>query len=195
MGFCATPKELRASLPLPPNTSWRSSDAPFATKCCSVKLGAEIHQTKHLDDALQLFQTLQFVVKSCQQINRSTASCQLSFFGGEVNAQFPAQGFSWRFAMCPEQNSRFPVRTLGTTAATAASPTGKVICNSFVRGHRASSLFFPPTPATPVRAKPSGLKGLSYKRPSSGEIDGGSIASANQHAHTLAVSGTINPAR
>jgi hypothetical protein len=101
MGFCATPKELRASLPLPSNTSWRSSDARFATKCCSVKLGAEIHQTKHLDDALQLFQILQFVVKSCQQINRCTASCKLSSFGGEVNAQFPRPRFPMAFAMCP----------------------------------------------------------------------------------------------
>src|SRR5215471_5949569 len=70
MGICTAPQELRACLPLPPNTSWRSSDAPFATKCCAVKFGADIHQTKHLYDALQLFQILQFVVKSCQQINR-----------------------------------------------------------------------------------------------------------------------------
>src|SRR4029077_18082243 len=41
LGICATPKELRACLPLPPNTSWRTSDAPVATKCCSAKFGEE----------------------------------------------------------------------------------------------------------------------------------------------------------
>jgi hypothetical protein len=51
-----------------------------AAKCFLEKLGRArrdqmllgkirgIHQTKHLDDALHLFQILQFMVKSCQQM-------------------------------------------------------------------------------------------------------------------------------
>jgi hypothetical protein len=108
MGICASPKELRACLPLPRNTSWRSSDAPFATKCCSAKFGAEFTQTKHLDDALQLFQILQFVVNSCQQINRCTASRLLSFFAGEVNAQFPRPRFPIALCDVPRNEQQIP---------------------------------------------------------------------------------------
>src|SRR6516162_1523285 len=88
------------------------------------KIRRGIHHTKHRDDALHLFQILEFMVKSCQQTDRCTASRQLSFFGGELNAQFPAQGFPSRLAMGPETYRTCPVRTVGTKAATAASATG-----------------------------------------------------------------------
>jgi len=48
------------------------------------------------------------MVKSCQQINRCAASCRLSFFGGEVNAQFPRPGFPIALCDVPGNEQQIP---------------------------------------------------------------------------------------
>lgn len=41
------PKALRACWPFSPKTSTKSSEAPLATRCCSLKVGALFTNTSH----------------------------------------------------------------------------------------------------------------------------------------------------
>src|SRR5437868_11418559 len=57
-GICAAPNALRACAPRSPKTSRKSSEAPLATSCGSVKPGA-VHQCQQPDDTFHPIQVVQ----------------------------------------------------------------------------------------------------------------------------------------
>src|SRR5260364_24892 len=72
-GNCATPKAPRACLPASPNTSTSSSEAPFVTRCASVKPGVALTRLDNFTMRLTRFRS---PVCACRVASRSIATAR-----------------------------------------------------------------------------------------------------------------------
>src|SRR5271155_2196252 len=130
-GTCATPKAVRACAPPSPKTSISNSEAPLATRCCSVKPGALLTSTINFTIRPMLSR---FSAAACSVPIKSMATLRAACFPSEVLSSapsFPTQGLPSRLAMWPLKNMSRSLFRKGTKAATGAVGAGRAIPSCF----------------------------------------------------------------